>query len=450
VSVLRNRKPPERPLRDFHLPEVKKFKLGNGLKITFVEKKNLPIVQMALLLDAGSRRDEKGKEGTAYALTLLIDEGAGKYDALKLDDEFEKRGSIFSISANVDTFNISLLSLREHFEKSLEIFSAVLKNPHLKKKDFEREKKKQMTKILELKDKPSYIANVLFDKYLFSPTPYAVPTIGFKESVENIELSDVRTFYESFFSPYSAELIVVGNISMKELKELLIKYLEDWEGKNVKPFGKSAPRPSKRKIIFYDKPGAAQSELRLGHLTDRRNLPDYFPKLIANAILGGHFGSRLNSNLREAKGFTYGINSSFDYNRIGGSFLISTSVETKNTIAAVEEILKETLRFREGITDEELEFAKSFLTKRFPLYFETYGQIASNLASLILFDLPDTFFDTYITDVMSVGKEEVLRTIKEKIRPNDFILVIVGDRQKLEKDLEKCSHFEGIEIVEGK
>ncbi len=449
-SILdRSKRPESSEEIKFQPPEINEFFLPNGLRVLFVEKHDLPIVQFNLLLDAGSRFDPAGKSGLAYLVASLIDEGAGKFDALQLSEEFEKLGSIFFTSATSDSAYLSLLSLKENFDDSVKLFASVLKEPHLHEEDFERERKKQLSRILQMQTIPSYLAETIFEKKLFQGTPKATPVLGEIETLGNISHEDVLEFHRKFFRNENSVLVVVADLEAEELKRVLEENFESWENPSRIEATTIKFNPPRKKIFLVNKPEAVQSEILMGHLTDKKNSPDYFAKLVFNSIFGGQFSSRLNSNLRESKGYTYGINSSFLYNKDGGYFNISTSVETKNTIPAIEEILKELQKVNEeGVTEAETKYAKSFLTKRFPSQLETYGQVAMNLSMISQFSLPIDYLHTYVQNINQVTVEEVNKIAREKIVPSDLILTVVGDEKELRRKLENLSFFDSVDVIE--
>jgi len=439
-----NRKirPEEKEQISFKPPKTMNVSLSNGLKIVFIEKKDLPIVQLSLILEAGSKFDLPGKRGLAYLHSLLIDEGAGKFKALELDDEFEKLGSVFSVSIDEDFLFISLLTLRENIKKSLELFSLIIKKPRLSREDFNREKIKQLTKILQSKDQPDYLANLAFEKEIFKNTPYAFPIMGIEADVSSLKLKDVKEFNGKFVNANNAHLIVVGNIEKRELIELTEEYFNDWKAgekvnQKIKPIKNKGSR-----LIVIDKKGAQQSEIRVGHISSGRKARNYFEKEILNSVLGGQFSSRLNLNLREKKGFTYGIHSSFYYNKNFGQFNISTSVDTRYTQKALKEIYKEIKKIREeGILPEELNFTKSYLIKKFPSLFETYGQMVRNFATKILFGLPDSYFNSYISKLGKFELNDVNNVVKKVFRPDDLTCVVIGDGAEIKNQLKKDDEF---------
>jgi zinc protease len=416
----------------FRLPHQNEFLLDNGLRVIFIHKDKLPLVRFNLIIHAGSKFDPEDKKGLSYLTSLAIDEGADGLTALELSDEFDMLGASFNVSADNDLINMSLQTLSENFDRSLDLFSKVLLKPAFKADDFNREKKKLITRILQSKDEPDYLADQIFNKIVLSKTNnYSFPVLGYEDTVESITINDVMAHYSKFFSPSNSFLIVVGDLIQNELMDLLNKYLSDWQDTQNNFPVSTLSTDQNKKIYIYNKEGSVQTEIRVGHISPKRNQKDFFQRYILNTILGGQFTSRINLNLRERNGFTYGATSRFQYFKDTAFFEVSTSVGIENTTNALTEILFELNYILKGVTDKELEFAKSSITKKFPLNFETYRQIASGVAGKILFGLPDNYYDTYIENVNSVSKSAVDNAANEFIVNDKLIIVLVGDKNLL-------------------
>jgi len=430
----------------FNIPEIKFLKSGNGIDISFVHKEKLPIIYSEIIIFSGSRFDPPDKKGLGYLTSLLIDEGAGEFDALQLSEEFEKLGSVFSVSTDHDTTILSILSLTENFERSLELVSKIVLQPKFEEKDFQREKKKVLDRILQLKDEPSFIASSAFERRVFGDSYYGFPEIGFAESVAKISNEDVKDFFAETFTSSNAKIVAVGNLKESEIVELFNKYFNGWTSSSDNTQHFEIPKREKTSYYFIHKADSAQSEIRVGHISNKRNTFDFIPTRIMNTILGGQFSSRINSNLREKRGFTYGANSSFHYYKEAGLFEISTAVNIENTGEAIIEILKELNGIREHISDEEINFAKSYLIKQFPSRFETLNQIAKNLESLLIHSLPIDELINYTNKVQSVTNEEVISSAVKNVLPDQLVVVVVGDRKKVFEQLKQIPGAEPIEL----
>lgn len=440
MKNFRKNKPESTGGISFHLPGVIKNSLPSGLEYLYVVKQKLPIVQFYYVIPAGSIFDNDKKKGLAYLTSLLIDEGAGEYDSLQLDSEFEKIGTSFRISVDNDLMYFSILCLEEYFERSVELLSKIINEPHLAESDFQREKKQQLAKIIQSNDNPGYVASKVFQKIIFSESKYAFPIIGLREHVESLTLGNVQTFYNDVITNSGALLAGVGSIDQDKFHRVFLKHFRSVVNKLPQQSIIKKPIFPLPKIFLFDKKDAAQSEIRIGHFSGHKRIEDYFSKLIMNNILGGQFNSRINSNLREKHGYTYGASSAFNYNLSCSQFVVSTSVQTEVTGKAVTEIIKELTFIRERIFDEEIIFAKSYLTNRFPAMFETYNQVAQNILNERLYKLPPDFLSGYIEKLNTICKEEIYETAKQNILPHNVSIVIVGNRDKIKSDLSNLNY----------
>lgn len=431
----RNIKPEVSRQLKFYPPKIEKLTLHNGLQVYFISKDKLPLIRLSLVINAGSKFDPTNKKGLAYLTSMAIDEGAGDYSALQLSDAFDLMGTNFNITTDSDSISLTLQSLTENFEKSLDLFSKVLLNPKFASEDFEREKKKLFTRIIQSKDEPEIIADQLFDRIIFGENiGYAYPVMGLEGSVPNITLKDCLTHYQNYFSPGNSFLIVAGNIDKQILFGMLERYLFNWKNE-FNNFGINQTFPNQSKKIFiHHKKDSVQTEIRVGHLTSPRSIDDYFQRLLLNTILGGQFASRINLNLRERNGFTYGANSNFRYFKNAAYFQVSTSVGTENTINALKEIEFELNEIKNGVTQTEVEFAKSSITKKFPMHFETYRQIVGSISTQVFYNLPEDHFETYIDKINSVDKKQI-DDAALKFISNNYSVVLVGNKDIITKQL---------------
>ncbi len=319
----------------FHPPAIDFFTLDNGLKVYFIARPHLPVLRFNLIADAGSKFDPPDKRGTANLLTMTFDEGAGDLKGLELADEFELLGSNFDSGCNHDNLFLSLRSLKENVDRSLQLFSDVILRPHLDDISFAREKRKIMTRVMQLKDEPDEIANQVFEYIIFGEDdPYAHPITGTGKSIQMINSEDIRKFYNNYIVPNNCAIAAVGDIDKQELTDKLNTHFHNW--KNAPLYsGHNGELPTETfQLYLVNKEDAVQCEIRAGHLTGKRD-DNYFSKMILNSILGGQFSSRINLNLREKKGYTYGASSTFNYYQQRGYFGVTTSVNQENTLNAV-------------------------------------------------------------------------------------------------------------------
>lgn len=438
AKVNRKQKPVHSEILKFHLPEINTFDLDNGLKVYFVQNTNLPFLYMNLVADAGSKYDPAWKKGLAYLYAMLADEGADEYDALQLSDEFDIIGASFSISCNQDTIFYAMQVLKDKFKRGIELFTKVISRPHLYEEDFAREKRKVKTRILQIRDDIEEIANEVFEYKLFGDkNPYAFPSIGYENDVDSISIDDVRDFYKNNITPEKSFIVIVGDYDTNSLKKLLNSYLKDWKVSSNASGALLLESSLAPGVYLVNKKDSVQSEIRTGLISFKRNEYDYFARSILNTIFGGQFSSRINLNLREAKGYTYGAFSRFIFFKSAAYFYVSTSVGIENTAVSLKEIISEIEKIREGVSNDELMFARSSLIRKFPSNFESYSQIASNIIGQVVHSLPDNYFETYLDEINKVNLDRILKAAEDNLNQHNLTTVIVGDIEKIVSQLGK-------------
>lgn len=443
----RSKAPDPRPLDSFPVPEIETLKLENGLQIYYIKKSELPIVLLNVVINSGSKFDPAGKKGIFNLLSMCIDEGAGEFNSLELSEQFDLLGASFSVFCNSDTIQISLQTLKENFDKAFELLEKVLKEPHLKTEDFEREKRKILTRLQQLKDDPDYVANVSFESILLGDkNPYSYPVMGYEKNIEQITNDDISSNYHDFVLPNNSFIVVTGDIDKTGLMNKLQQNLSGWKNKSFGNLFHLQNKNDLHKVYIVDKKASVQTEIRVGHNSSGRDANDYFAKHLLNTILGGQFTSRINLNLREKHGYTYGAGSNFNYYKESAYFSVSTSVGIEDTGNALKEIFNELKNIRNGVTEKELNFAKSSIVRKFPSNFETYKQIASNITGKVIFSLPDEYFRNYIDNINSISLDHVNTAAIENVLPDRMMTVLVGDKEKLTQQL-KGNEFGEVEIL---
>jgi zinc protease len=303
-----------------------------------------------------------------------------------------------------------------------------------------------LDRILQLKDEPSFIASSVFDKRVFGDTYYASPEIGYENSVMEISNNDIKLFYRDNITAANTKFIVVGNLTETEAVDQFNKYLGGWNTTLNSSLAFEMPKRDSTNFYFVHKENSAQSEIRVGHIAKKRNAEDHIQTKIMNTILGGQFSSRINLNLREDKGFTYGAGSSYQYYQDAGSFEVSTAVDIENTGAAIFEIIKELKGIRENISPEEIELAKSYLIKQFPSRFETYSQVAKNIEQLVIHNLPINELKNYTEKIENAAREEICSSALENVFPDELVVVAVGNRSKISSQLQNLTGKEAVEL----
>ncbi len=423
----------------FRLPSIHRAKLANGLDVLVVEHRELPTVSINLVLRGGVADNPAAKLGLADLVAAMLDEGTEKRTATEIADELGAVGSSLSVQAGWDTSQVRLFSLKRRLATSLDIFGDVLLHPTFPVEELDRQRNLMLSRLARLRDDAASIARLAVGAVLYGDGhPYGRPALGDETTLRSITRDDVLGFYRSRFGPNQAGMIVVGDVSAREITELLNKTLADWQPSTAQPAALPAPAKARPlEITLVDKPGAAQSVITVGQVGMSRHSPDYFPLVVMNTIFGGQFSSRLNMNLRENKGYTYGARSGFDWRRQPGPYTATASVQTAVTAPALVEFLREFRDIAGGRAPQakELEFAKAYITRSYPASFETSGDIAGRLEDLIEYGLADDYYNTVVPGISAVQIDDVERVAKKYIDLDHLSVVVVGDRSQIESGL---------------
>lgn len=444
-APFRQQAPAPGPRPEVSPPKAEEFSLKNGLKVILVERHELPLVSGVLLIKSGSDQNPKGKAGLASFTAAMLDEGTKTRSALEIARERELLGMDLGIGSDVDSIRISMSTLTETFEPSLALLSDIVRNPSFDAKELERVRDDRLTSIKQQKDQPRAMATNTFGAVVYGPDhPYGAPESGTEASVQKISKKDLQSFHSTHFVPQNAVFVLVGDVSREDVEAQLNKYFGDWKGKAPKTKTPPSPKPlAKTGVYLVDKPGAPQSTLRIGLVGIERKNPDYDAVRVMNYIFGGSFSSRLNLNLREDKGWSYGARSTFVTYKGAGPFLATAEVQSDHTADSVEETLKEIRRMvEEDISEEELSLAKSALTQSLLGAFESNGAIAATFAGLALYDLPLDYYESYAARVEAVSIEDVKRVAQKYLRPDQMAIVVVGPKEQVAEDLSKFGKVE--------
>lgn len=420
-----------------NLPAIQKFKLSNGLSVVLMEKSGVPIVQINLLVKTGSAMEPMDKTGVASMTAAMLDEGAGTRSALELADAIDFLGARISTGSGQHTSAVNLHTPVSKLDDALPIMGDIALQPTFPAEELDRLRKERLTTLVQWHDQPGTIASVAFSQTLFgSRHPYGVPSIGNDQSLRAMKTADLKRFHETYYNPNNATLIVVGDVRKAEIQKKLESVFGTWKGRTTASVNwPDATQVEQRIVYLVDKPGAAQSEIRIGRIGVSRMTGDYFPLIVMNTILGGSFTSRLNQNLRETHGYSYGAGSFFDMRPLPGPFMAYSAVQTNVTDSALFEFFKEFRDIQKALPDAEFEKAKNYLALGYPDNFESVGQIAGMLAEMITFNLPDNYFNTYVNKVLAVRKEDVERVAREYVQPDKMTVIVVGDRTVIEKGI---------------
>jgi zinc protease len=438
VPAFDRTKPPALgPLGQLTLPPVVRRQLDNGLEILVVEHHELPIVDMVLIVKTGGEGDPANKPGIATLTAGMLDEGAGRRTSLNIADQEAFLGVDVGTGSGWDQSTVTLHAPVAVLDSAMALFADVALRPTFPATDLERLRKERLTDLLQLKDRAPQIADRAYAAILYGEKhPYGRPLTGTEASTRAITRRDVQRFYQTYYRPNNATLIVVGDVTPDDVERRVRALFSGWTRANV-PAPRFTDPPSGLATAIYliDKPGAPQSSVRIGSIGVPRSTQDYFAILVMNTILGGAFTSRLNTNLRETHGYTYGAGSGFSMRRWAGPFTARAEVVGAKSDSALIEFMKELRGIREAVPESELEKAKRYLQLQLPSEFESTGDIASQLVPVVVHGLPLDYYNTYVQRIEDVTVADVQRVAQQYVDPTKFAVVIVGDRKAIEAGL---------------
>ncbi len=432
------------------VPAYATAQLKNGVKVIAAQNTEVPTVTLQLTIEGGHRAaaNMPEKAGINQLLVAMMDESTENYTAEAFENELDKLGSSISISASEDNTVVVIQSLNKNVDATLKLTAEKLFKPKFDAADFERIQKQQIEEIEDQENQPVTIADNVFSKLLFGEGHImAVPVSGTVETIKSITLEDIKKYYADYFSPSVSQLVIVGDIAPKDAL-IKAKFLENWAAKAVTIKQMPTPaQPQKTKIYLVNKDKAPQSEIRIGYLT---NMPfdatgEYYRTTLMNFILGGAFNSRINLNLRENKGFTYGARSAFYGTKYPAIFEAGAGVRASATDSSVQEFMKEIkLYATSGIKEEELIFTKNSIGQADARKYETGGQKANFLRQIITYNLNKDFVTKQNEILKGITKTEIDALAKKQLPIGAMYIVVVGDKALVKPGLEKL----GYEIVE--
>lgn len=423
------------PPPTLNLPSIQKRTLSNGLPVWVIESPEVPIVQVNLVVRAGSGDDTTGKFGLASLTAAMLDEGAGTRSALELADAVDFLGANLTTTSGFDSSAVRLNVPVARLADALPLMADVILRPAFPVAELERLRQERITALLQARDEPESIAPAAFARLVFGPSHrYGTGAVGTTPTLKTLAVDDLRTFHTAYYQPANSTLVVVGDIAADAAVAQLEKQFGGW--KNGAPVKRidvpTAPQLSRGEIVIVDVPGAAQSQIRVGWVGVPRSTPDFFAIEVLNTILGGSFTSRLNQNLREEHGYSYGASSRFDMRLSAGAFLAGAGVQSDKTAESVREFFNELNDITKPIGEDELNKAKNYVALGFPGQFETTSDLAANLEELIVYGLPEDYFAQYVPRIRAITANDLQKIAARYIQPSRFTVVVVGDRTSIE------------------
>lgn len=428
------------PKKTLQLRKITDIELSNGLKILVVPDHSLPRVSLNLMVQVGSALEEAGYEGVNSLTLAMIEQGTSTRSATQIADDFAQIGSELNQSSGYDFSTISSSSLSVDKGELLSLFSDVVMNPSFSSGETDRKKNEFIATIKKQRDQPSSYADILFAQALYDSHPYAHSPIGNLDSIKSLSRSDLLKHYFKFYRPNNSRLAIVGDIDDAFIEKVKSTF-EKWSAKPVMVNPVPVPTQAINKWKVENKPAAQQTQIRIGHLGLKRSHPDYMSVRLANFILGGDFTSRLNQRIRDDLGLTYSISSSFDFRLNEGPFLISTFSRHDVVGKVLEETLKMMNDFVEkGVTEQELNTAKSVFKGQFPAVIETADRYAGNINALRFYGVGEAYLANFNQLVSSVSVKQVNEAIKKYFKTQNLTVVLYTDKEKVMSQL-KNPHF---------
>jgi zinc protease len=439
----RNTKPVASPMIATKLPVFESTRLNNGLQVILVKESNLPIVTYELLVKAGSSSEKSRDAGLASMVSKMLTKGTKNLDADAYAEALADIGTDIEVGCDKDAMNLGLGVLTRHTEAGLALLSDAVLKPAFSSVEFKRLQRLQISTLKKRQGNPRAVgSDIFFQKVYGVQHPYGHATAGNVSSIENIDLRQIRKFYRSHYGPATATLIVAGDIETDKMLAQIKKYFGKWKTAATPPATPiDVKTPEKLQIFVVPRKNAPQSLMMIGRTLIRKGDPDEYRIKVMNAAFGGLFNSRLNMKLREEKQYTYGARSNVSPLRGQGVLVAGGMIKGENTIDALKEtltILEET--HQKGISKEELGFSKDSLIKPLPSYFETIEAIAGAAATLATYDLPMNQYELVLKQIKAVTLEDTTRVAKERLAPQHYTVVLVGDDQHIKERLTEIKN----------
>ncbi len=434
----RKTKPEAGPAPVLHLPAPQEFALANGLKVLLVENHALPVLSAEIVSRAGSVNDPDSKSGLATLTAEVMSDGTSSRDLTQLADDEERIGSRLTTSAGMDSGTIAIDVLTSHTDEGMELLADVAEHPGFRAEDVDRRRKQRLVRIAQETDNVQSMAGRVGPKLVFGDEPYGRSGTGTADSVESVTAADISTFYAARYGPQDSALVLAGDLTRTQAETLARKYFGKWSGKTEAPMAvPQAPAPQPTHVVIVDKPGAPQTALDVFGVGVPATSPDDEILSVMNYTLGGSFGSRINMNLREVHGYTYGANSAFREYLDGGLFASGGLVRTDVTAPAAKELMAELHNFpAKPSTPDELAAAKEATERSLPGRFETDASVVQAIDAIFLDDRPLDYYSNLPAKYEAVTEADIARVAQQYLHPDQVVIVTAGDRAKIEPALK--------------
>ncbi|HYM21414.1 MAG TPA: pitrilysin family protein [Candidatus Kapabacteria bacterium] len=444
LQLDRTKVPQPGPITAIRFPKYITTSLTNGVPVYLVENHEQPLVSISLYFNGGSSLDTISTQGLASVAAEILNKGTATRTATEIAEAIDFVGGSLGASSSWDATGISTSILSRYLDTAIDLLSDITLNPKFADEELERIRIQRIAGIKQAKSDGGYLADVIFSRNVYGTHPYGFEAGGTESAIAALRTDDLKKYFSNISGCSGAFFIVAGDVTEKEIISKLSSAFADLKQEHNSSFPRyPIPDTRRPKASLIEKPQAVQSALRVGHLGIDRAHNDYVALYVLNMLLGGYFNSRINQNLREKNGFTYGARSYFDARKQTGAFVVSTEVRTEVTAAATREIASEIRRIAElPVTESELSMVKQYIIGSFPLSIETPQQIANRIATLVLFDLEKDYYDNFRDAVARITADDLLRAAKEHLHPDALTIAASGNTNAIKDGMREFGEVE--------
>jgi zinc protease len=441
--------PPPGPLRPFTVPAIRETRLPNGIRIAVAERRSLPIVHARVIVNAGAVHEPADKSGLASLTgTLLIEGGAGGLASAELAQQIEALAAQIGSSASFSLASVNVTSLRNVFDSAMSLAAKAVRSPSFDEREFGRVKSQALAGYEQAMSSAEGVADRTFSRAMYAPeAPYSRSPAGTATTLGAITRADVVAWHGRMFAPANTTILLVGDIAFDDAVALVTRLYGDWAvpSPSITLPANPLQSPASPRVILVDRPGSVQSSIYVGVPGIATTDQDFFKMTVLNRIMGGGFTSRINTNLRERRGFTYGAGTANAALQNAGTFYASSSVRTNATDSALAEVMNEYRRIvTEPVPDAEYNAAVNNLVAGFPASVQSVQELANRLQTLLIYGMPLDYYNTYREKLAAVTSADVLALAKQKIVPN-VTMVVVGDLAQIEAPI-RARNFGAVEV----
>lgn len=425
--------------RPFRFPQVHRRVLPNGLNVLVAQLRNFPVATLDVICFAGGLADPPEKAGVAALTSALLESGAGGRSAAQVAEAVDALGIQLEAGVSWDTMQVGFTGVRARLEAGAALLADLVRHPAFPEHEVERLRDERLAALRQRRATPSVVPDEVANLYAYAPgAEFGRPLGGLAATAASLTRADVAAFHAARYLPGGSTVAIAGDVGVDEAVELVERHFGGWAGQAPPPpVADTTPRLDRTSIVVVHHPGAVQAELRVAHVGIARSSPDLYATTVMNGILGGNFTSRINLNLRERLGYTYGASSSFATRRQAGPFSVSAAVQTEGAAYSASEVLRDMREMRESeVTPTELADARSYLAGIFPLGLQTTDGLATRLTNIATYDLPDDHYQQYRERLLAVTAEEVHQAAREHLWPDRAAVVVGGDADQLRAPLE--------------